>query len=267
MGTDDRELVRQTRRRLSENGPEWTRGPELDFATVTLPDRDCDLLRDLLIAERARTVVEIGLAYGSSALAIGEALLTGEERAAGEALPTGEALLTGEERAAPRHVVIDPFQFDAYNDVGWNLMGRAGLDRIAELIRTPSSEALPRLLAEGLVADAAFVDGSHRFHEVFVDLYYLRKIVRPGGLIVLDDDWAPSIRTAVRYYERNLGWTVLPGAFAGGTRVAEGVTTGEQMTRGSGAVAGNPRCRAIRLPAERFEPAFDDFREFMQENH
>lgn len=32
-----------------------------------------------------------------------------------------------------------------------------------------------------LVADAAFVDGSHVFHEVFLDLYYLRKVVKPGG--------------------------------------------------------------------------------------
>ena len=56
--------------------------------------------------------------------------------------------------------------------------------------------ALPRLVAKGVTADAAFVDGSHRFHEVFVDLYFLRKIVRPGGLIVLDDHWWPSVRTA-----------------------------------------------------------------------
>jgi predicted O-methyltransferase YrrM len=293
MGTRDRERVRRVRARLTEDGPEWTRGPELDFATVTMPERDCDLLRDLLVAERARTVVEVGLAYGSSALAIGEALTIAEERtiagpqaiheaqtiheaqriaeahtinetpAISETPTTGE---TSTRPASPRHVVIDPFQRTAYHDVGWNLLIRAGLDRIAELIREPSSQALPRLLAEGLVADAAFVDGSHRFHEVFVDLYYLRKIVKPGGLIVLDDDWAPSIRTAVRYFERNLGWTVIPGAFDGGTRITEGVTTGEQMTRNSGAVAGNPRCRAIRLPAERFEPAFDDFRQFLGED-
>ncbi|WP_433791234.1 class I SAM-dependent methyltransferase [Actinoplanes sp. CA-252034] len=245
MTTTGLERLRDVRRRLNEEGPEWTRGPERDFATVTLPERDCDLLRDLLVAEGAQTVVEVGLAYGSSALAIGEALLS-----------------VG---GTPRHVVIDPFQRDAYHDVGWNLLIRAGLDRIAGLIREPSSEALPRLLAEGLVADAAFVDGSHRFHEVFVDLYYLRKIVKPGGLIVLDDDWAPSIRTAVRYFERNLGWSVLPGAFDGGTLVVEGATTGEEMIRGSGTVAGNPRCRAIRLPDERFEPAFDDFRQFIEE--
>ena len=47
-----------------------------DFAIVTLPERDGDALRDLLIAERPGTVIEIGLAYGSSALAIGEALIS-----------------------------------------------------------------------------------------------------------------------------------------------------------------------------------------------
>jgi hypothetical protein len=59
-----------------QDGPSWTRARERDFETVTLPQRDCDLLRNLLIGERVHTVVEIGLAYASSALAIGEALIT-----------------------------------------------------------------------------------------------------------------------------------------------------------------------------------------------
>ena len=117
---------------------------------------------------------------------------------------------------------------------------------------TPSSIALSQLVSEGVHADAAFVDGSHRFHEVFVDLYFLRKIVRPGGLIVVDDDWAPSVRTAVRYYEQNLGWEALPTAFAGGTLWTVG--------RGPAAEA-VPRCRALRLP-EPFEPPFDEFHPF-----
>jgi predicted O-methyltransferase YrrM len=227
----DTDRVRRVRDRLGRDGPEWTRGPELDFETVTLPERDCDLLRDLLIAERAATVVEVGLAYGSSALAIGEALLT---------VDSGH----------PRHIVIDPFQQQAYADVGWNLLREAGLDSIATLVATPSSLALPALIADAVVADAAFVDGSHRFHEVFVDLYFLRKIVRPGGLVVLDDDWTPSVRTAVRYYERNLGWTEIPGAFA----------TGTHWTLGRDPAAAEvPRCRALRLPDPSFEPHFEDF--------
>ena len=222
--------VRAVRRRLAQDGPGWTRGDELDFPRVTLPERDCDLL----IAERARTVVEVGLAYGSSALAIGEALLT-----------------VGGPQA--RHLVIDPFQAEAFGNVGWDLLRSAGLDTIASLIAEPSSIALSRLAAAGFVADAAFVDGSHRFHEVFVDLYFLRKVVRPGGLVVLDDDWTPSVRTAVRYYERNLGWTPVPDAFTGGTYETVGHDPAAESV---------PRCRALRLPDPSFEPPFEDFRAF-----
>jgi predicted O-methyltransferase YrrM len=226
--------VREVRSRLVCEGPAWTRGLERDFATITLPERDCDLLRDLLISEGVQTVVEVGLAYGSSALAVGEALVT-----------------VGSPH--PRHIVIDPFQQQAFRNVGWDLLCSAGLDSIARLIAAPSSIALAQLVADGIVADAAFVDGSHRFHEVFVDLYFLRKIVRPGGLIVLDDDWTPPVRTAVRYYERNLGWTAIPDAFADGTFWP--------VSRDP-AAAVVPRCRAVRLPNPSFEPPFEEFRPF-----
>ena len=196
-----------------------------------MPERDCDLLRDLLVAEDVETVVEVGLAYASSALAIGEALVTVDP-------------------PHPRHVIIDPFQQQVWSNVGWDLLRSAGLDPIASLMLAPSSIALPQLVTDGLVADAAFVDGSHRFHEVFVDLYFLRKIVRPGGLIVVDDDWAPSVRTAVRYYEQNLGWTAIPDAFAGGTRKTIGDDPAAEAV---------PRCRAVRLPDLSFEPPFEAF--------
>ena len=62
-----REQVRDVRRRLAHDGPPWTRDHANDFDTVTVPERDCDALRDLLIAEDVETIVEVGLAYGSSA--------------------------------------------------------------------------------------------------------------------------------------------------------------------------------------------------------
>jgi predicted O-methyltransferase YrrM len=235
MKMDERSArVRAVRSRLVREGPAWTRGGERDFETVTLPERDCDLLCDLLISEKVQTVVEIGLGYGSSALAVGEALLT-----------VGSA--------HPRHIVIDPFQQRAFANVGWDLLCSAGLDSIATLMTAPSSIALPELVTDGVIADAAFVDGSHRFHEVFVDLYFLREIVRPGGLVVVDDDWTRSVRTAVRYYGRNLGWTVLPDAFADGTfGTIDRDPTAEAV----------PRCRALRLPDPSFEPPFEEFHPF-----
>lgn len=208
--------IRAVRHRLRTDGPPRTRDLEDDFVRVSIPETFADTVRDRLVAERANVVVEVGLAYARSALAVGEALAT-----------------TGGE--APQHIIVDPFQDQAYDDVGWELLGDAGLHPTTRLIREPSSLALPRLLAEGLVADAAFVDGSHRFHEVFVDLYFLRQLVRPGGLILLDDVDKPPVRTAVHYFEENLGWTV--------------TATGD-------------RGAAARLPGTRTEPAFTDFRPF-----
>lgn len=223
-----RERVRDVGRRLARDGPPWTRDHADDFDVVTVPERDCDALRDLLIAEGAETVVEVGLAYGRSALAIGEALIS-----------------VGAGR--PLHVIIDPLQATEWSNVGWQLLRSAGLDTIARLVLRPSSMALPQLVAEGLAADAAFVDGSHRFHEVFVDLSFLRKLVRPGGIVVLDDHWWPPVRSAARYFELNMGWRVVPGAFDSGTIDAQ---------------TGRARLLALRLPDPPFEPAFEHFQPF-----
>ena len=208
--------LRAVRAKLHADGPAQVRPFAGDFERVALPRLDGDTLRDALIAERARVVIEVGLAYGSSALAIGEALLA-----------NGAAGIS--------HVVIDPFQATSYANVGWDAIGAAGLAASSKLITEPSSIALARLASEGFTADAAFVDGSHRFHEVFVDLYYLRKLVRPGGLVILDDAHWPSVGTALRYYEVNLGWRPEP---LGG------------------------RLQARRLPAELVEPPFTDFAPF-----
>jgi len=208
--------VQRARRKLADVGPAYTRS-EGDFERVSLPNDDCDALRDVLVAEGARVVIEIGLAYASSSLAIAEALLSQGHR-------------------EPEHIIIDAFQHE-FGDVGWDMLCAAGLRSVCALVRDRSQMALPRLASEGVIADAAFVDGSHIFHNVFVDLYFLRDLVRPGGLVVLDDcEWA-SVATAVAYFEANAGWQ--PHRLGGRTRL-----------------------RAFRLPEPRVEPKFEDFQAF-----
>ncbi|MEU6112971.1 class I SAM-dependent methyltransferase [Streptomyces sp. NPDC047117] len=178
--------------------------------------------------EHVGTVVEVGLAYARSALAIGEALLRAGSR-------------------TPRHVVIDPFQHTAYDGVGWELLRDAGLDDVAELVTEPSQRFLPRLVDAGFAADAAFVDGSHHFHNVFVDLVFLGEIVRPGGLVMLDDVCWPSVGAAAAHFETNLGWRPVPDALTGGT---------------TDPASGRPRTCAYRLPEPRPTPDFKEFRAF-----
>jgi len=208
--------VRAVRAELHAVFPKRSRPFEADFQRVALPAADGDILRDTLVAHGAHVVIEVGLAYGSSALAIGEALCSAET-------------------IDVSHIVIDPFQATAYDNVGWEAMNAAGLVAHTTFIGELSSIALARLAANGLTADAAFVDGSHRFHEVFVDLYFLQKLVRPGGLIILDDAAWPSVAAALRYFDLNLEWR--PVGIAG-------------------------RLTARRVPDVPFEPAFTDFKPF-----
>ena len=208
--------IREARRVLAADGPPRVRSGG-DFQRVSVPVADGDVLRDLLLAENPSTVIEIGLAYGSSALAIAEALA-----AAG----SNEA----------RHVIVDAYQ-KQFHGSGWAAIVGAGLAGLCSLVQERSQIVLPRLLEDGFVADAAFVDGSHIFHNVFVDLFYLRELVRPGGLVILDDCSYPSVATAARYFEVNTGWRPEP-------------------------VPWPTRLRAFRLPKPRTEPSFKDFRPF-----
>ena len=208
--------VRRARRRLGEVGPSSEREAG-DFARVALPEGDADVLRDLLIAERARVVIEVGLAYGSSALAIGEALLSQPEPGA-------------------THLIIDAYQ-EHFANTGWRAVTEAGLSGVARLLGERSQLVLPRLVTEEFVADAAFVDGSHVFHNVFADLYFLGELVRPSGLVVLDDCGWPSVATAVRYFELNVGWRPLT-------------------------MPASTRLSAYRMPDHRMEPRFEDFQPF-----
>jgi predicted O-methyltransferase YrrM len=182
-----------------------------------VPASDSDVLRDILLAEKPDTVIEIGLAYGSSALAIAEALAAGGSNEA-------------------RHVIVDAYQ-KQFHGSGWAAIVEAGAAGLCHLVEERSQTALPRLLGDGFAADAAFVDGSHIFHNVFVDLFYLRELVRPGGLVILDDCNFPSVATAARYFELNTGWEPEPLARA-------------------------TRLRAFRLPKLRTEPSFRSFRPF-----
>jgi len=210
------EKIRAARRKLATDGPIRVRSAG-DFERVSIGRSDGDVLRDLVLAEGARTVIEIGLAYGGSALAIAEALVANGS-------------------SQGQHLIIDAYQNRFYGS-GWSAIVEAGITGLCLLFEERSQIVLPRLLSDGFLADVAFVDGSHIFHNVFVDLFYLRELVRPSGLVILDDYCYAAVATAVRYFQVNTGWVPEP-------------------------VPAPTRLRAFRLPNPRIEPNFESFKPF-----
>jgi predicted O-methyltransferase YrrM len=231
----------------TEDGPaaHIARFIEHAYRAGAVPDRDGQLtplaphsieraqgeaLRDLVNAEGGSRTIEVGLALGMSALFFSEA-----------ALGTGG-----------RHTAIDPFQQESWNGAGLRTLRDAGVEDLVEVIEEESQLARPRRGAEGREFDFAFVDGDHRFEAVFFDLYFMTRLVRPGGLVLVDDMWMPAVRTAVAYVERNLGATLEPEAMPDGFRWRRRPLS-RGVPGGTGAVA------VLRLPSERPELRWDEF--------
>jgi predicted O-methyltransferase YrrM len=189
-----------------------------------------EALRDLAVAEGAGRTIEVGLALGMSALFLCQAVLA----------------------RGGRHVAIDPFQRESWNGAGLRTLREAGVEGLVEVIEDESQLALPRLVAEGREFDFAFVDGDHRFEGVFLDLYFMTRLVRPGGLVVVDDMWMPAVRTAVAYVEKNLAATLEPDALPNAFRWRR-----RPLRRGVPAGAGD--IAVLRLPRQRPALRWDEF--------
>jgi predicted O-methyltransferase YrrM len=205
-------------------------GSPVDLVPHSIERAQGEALRDLAIAAKAERTIEVGLALGMSALFLCQAVL-----------PRGG-----------HHVAIDPFQRASWNGAGLRTLREAGVQDVVEVIEEESQLALPRLVAEGRQFDFAFVDGDHRFEGVFLDLYYMTRLVKPGGLVVVDDMWMPAVRTAVAYVEKNLGVTLEPHLLPRGFRWRRR-SWSRGVPNGSGDTA------VLRLPADRPALRWDEF--------
>ena len=164
-------------------------GSRHDVCTVSISVGEGKALTRWVLQEKAVKTIEIGLAFGISALRICEGLIESGN-------------------ADARHVVLDPFQARSFSNRGLQALEEAGVISLVEFHPEMSQIALPVFLQEGRSFDFGFVDGNHRFDSVFLDLFYLARLLRRGGVIFLDDYDLPGIRRAVSFYVTNLRWRV-----------------------------------------------------------
>lgn len=122
--------------------------------------------------------VEIGMAYGFSALAILKGL---------------------DENGGGKLISIDPNQSTEWQNVGLARVEEAGYRPRHELIERPDYLALPDLLSRGVGVDFAYVDGWHTIDYVMLDIFYLDKMIRPDGVIGFNDCDMIAVRRAIKY--------------------------------------------------------------------
>ena len=161
------------------------------------------------------TSIEVGLAYGISALYACEAL-------AANGKPS-------------RYLVIDPDQSGVWRGIGLEHLRRADYGRFVDFHEEKSEMALPRLLANGTRIQAAIIDGWHTFDHALVDFFFVNKMLEPQGIVILDDtDW-PAIRRLSDHILTYPAYELF-------------MTSGGEEISASGATTdgGNPRCMAFR---------------------
>jgi len=148
------------------------------MSAVAIPAAEGLCLQRVFSAPDVRRTLEVGCAYGLSAMFICDSLKG----------KTGPC----------RHTIIDPYQTSVFSRRGIRNLEEAGLKDF-ELLEEPSELALPRLVAGGERFDAALIDGYHTFDQTIVDFYYINRLLRVGGYLAIDDCNLPAVNRAVRY--------------------------------------------------------------------
>lgn len=69
-----------------------------------------------------------------------------------------------------------------------------------------SDRVLPGLL-DSARYDLAFIDGMHSFPAPVVDFHYVEQLLRPGGVLLLDDVPIPAVAVAFRYMRSSPDWS------------------------------------------------------------
>jgi predicted O-methyltransferase YrrM len=197
--------------------------------TSAISREACELVYRMIALCGATSAVEVGMAFCISTLAIADAL---------------------SQTPAARLVSIDPHQSTGWGGAGMHLIGRAGLAHIVTLIEETSQQALPRLAANGERFDFAFIDGWHTFDHTLVDFFFADALLKPGGIVMLDDLAYPAIRRVAQFILANRDYELL-----------EVVGDGEVVPRGLRARRAlkrvmRPLARTDRDPSSKHERMF-----------
>ena len=146
-------------------------------------------INSLMRAHSVKRSLEIGLGYGFSTVWMLDALRSQKDSL---------------------HIAIDPFEQSSWHGIGLVQVKRLGLEeRRFQWVEDYSIHALSDLIRNQAQFDFIYIDGNHRFDDVVVDFYLSDQVLRPGGLIALDDLWMQSIRTAANFIITNRAYKLV----------------------------------------------------------
>ena len=165
---------------MLETGSAFTKAGDLIPIEACIHISYAEALYQTVLRLRPSVVLEVGMAFGVSSLAILSALRDSNY---------GGKLLS-----------IDPHQLSgSWQGAGVASVARANLNESHQLFDDYDYNVLPRLLASGLEVDFAYIDGWHTFDYVLFDWWYVDKMLRTGGIVAFNDCAWPAVDKAIRF--------------------------------------------------------------------
>lgn len=122
---------------------------------------------------------------------------------------TGSTALYMANATADRGGRVTSVCLDAEADAarGEKLLRDNGVASRHRLMHINSNRAVPELFLAGEKFDFVFMDGWKTFDHLLMELYFINQMLQPGGAIVFDDSYMPSVRQAIRLLKRYYGYT------------------------------------------------------------
>jgi len=156
------------------------------------------LMGSLIFTERMRTIVEIGVHRGRSLVALGAAARATPDAHAWGIDPYSLAAYPDPTMGGAGPDGVDEYLLDVHDFQAAHLdavaaIERCGLGEACSLLVRSAADAAPLLPRP---VDFLHVDGNHSEEAVRSDLEIYLPLMRPGGVVVIDDiSWA-SVRAA-----------------------------------------------------------------------
>ena len=160
-------------------------GKCFDGLNALSTENNLRILRSFCMEFQPRKTLEVGLSFGGSAL-----VFTASHRDIGS-------------QPQRQHVAIDPFQLTVWDDCGLLALERAELLSYLDFRGNFSAFELPKLYEAGDRFDLVYIDGSHLFEDVFVDAYYLLRLLSDKGIVTFDDSSNPNVAKVLQFIRKN----------------------------------------------------------------
>jgi predicted O-methyltransferase YrrM len=165
-------------------------GKVFDNVSALSTPNNLRTLRALMMERRPLQTLEVGLAFGGSAMTM--------------AVSHRDL----QQPPARQHTALDPHQRQHWDNCAVQALERAGLIGYVDVREQPSAIALAELVGRRATFDLIYVDGSHLFDDVFVDAYFGFRLLSDTGLILFDDCTIDHVSKVLKFVTTNWqGWT------------------------------------------------------------